>query len=377
MATLTPIEGRKKESRIHKLISEFGTRIITIAAALGFSNVISILYAVWVNLSQDKWFQARRLSFILAAQAFIVLIALCIPLKDPTWIDEEDSDEWTNDKTEALREVMKASGYENNPSGWEKAKKEADSASDKYQSVWKGLWFSWFILYLILACKNYPGVYLDFQLGQPDFDQFQRMYFFDIASDLFHNVAIIMILFCYFVLSEPSNADNKKKYRERRSNYYGWIAIVVVFTVLEVIVVGSEAHILDENYYTTNFTTIKGSYLKVTETFKLISGISAATAMALYFSRLNSRFLKTQVVLLALFYLYAAIQPSYPKLSTQDSMTIAIFIAVLVLKCLWFVYVALLIESGRLQFYFVRVRSLNRDVAKEFRNFKKLLDQAS
>ncbi len=378
MATLTPIAGRKRKGYLQKLISECGIRIIAIATALGFGNVISISYPLLVKLTENEWLLRNRMSAILGTQAIIILIVICIPLREPNWIDEEDPEEWTGDRAEALREVMKTSGYENNPKGWAKAKAEADSASSRYQNVWKGLWFSWFILYLILAYKSYPGICPDLSTTKPEFPLFQRLYFLDIASDLSNNVATLMILFCFFILATPDKGDNSRKYRKSQSNYYGWIAMVIVFTVLEAVVVGSKVHILDAAYYDlADLSTLRASYTSVTEAFKLISGLGAATIMALYFGRLNSRFLRTPVTLLVLFYLYAAIQPSYPRVGIPDSITIAIFIAVLILKCLWFVYVALLIESGLLQFYFVRVRSLNRDVGKEFDTFEKLQERAS
>lgn len=109
------------------------------------------------------------------------------------------------------------------------------------------------------------------------------------------------------------------------------------------------------------------------EKFKLFSGIFAGVAMALYFGRFQSKFLKSPQWLLILFYFYVAIQPLFVYFDKPEYATIIIPIA-LFLKCLLILYMFWLFESRRLLFYLVRVRRTDDQVDREYQDFYKIWD---
>jgi hypothetical protein len=121
----------------------------------------------------------------------------------------------------------------------------------------------------------------------------------------------------------------------------------------------------------------------------LVSGIVGAIGMALYMGRLQSKFLGPSSGLVITLYSYTAIQPlfiflvSVPEGKQVFEETTVTLIAVLlinvalILKCLLYLYVALLVKSGSLLFYFVKVRRTYLNVDRERQEFRKFLKRES
>lgn len=97
--------------------------------------------------------------------------------------------------------------------------------------------------------------------------------------------------------------------------------------------------------------------------------------MALCIGRLGSMFLKPPLFVLVLLYVYSSIQALFLTFGEKGSeeWKIALMTVALVLKCLLFLYVTYLYQSGRLLFYFVRVRRVHENWDEEWKNFSSLL----
>jgi hypothetical protein len=106
----------------------------------------------------------------------------------------------------------------------------------------------------------------------------------------------------------------------------------------------------------------------------LVSGIAGGIAMALYVGRLQSKFLGPRPWLLIALYSYTSIQPLFVYLGKETVWTVLLIDLALVLKCLLYLYVAWLLQSGLLLFYFARMKRTYRAVRTQRRVFRELLE---
>ena len=90
--------------------------------------------------------------------------------------------------------------------------------------------------------------------------------------------------------------------------------------------------------------------------FTLLTGLYAGIYMALFVARLQSKFLDPSPLLVVLLFSYTAIQPLALYIQTRKEWAWAVLNYALVLKCLLYLYVFWLIESGDLLFYFREVK---------------------
>jgi hypothetical protein len=153
------------------------------------------------------------------------------------------------------------------------------------------------------------------------------------------------------------------------------VTFVFAFLVIEILLVNLPATIGEESArYGLN----------------LASGIAGGIAMALYVGRLQSKFLGPSPRLVIALYSYTAIQSLFVFLvegpeamvvsinaATVTSVAVILINVALILKCLLYLYMAWLFQSGRLLFYFVRVRRTYQRVETEWLEFRKLLDEDS
>lgn len=105
--------------------------------------------------------------------------------------------------------------------------------------------------------------------------------------------------------------------------------------------------------------------------FRVLSGLISAVAMMMYVGRLDSVFLGVAIHVLVPLYIYAAIQPGWPVLhglitaakgpvdhaaSALESVESVLFAYAWFAKLLLFIVSAWLYDTGRLEYYFLRVR---------------------
>jgi len=191
----------------------------------------------------------------------------------------------------------------------------------------------------------------------------------DVAATFFNNCATLVFLFCYFILSHSTVVKTQSGQSRSVIEWHRWVAVLFVFTAIEVVFVALAFNAIPNNF---NLTPEH-----VSVSFNWISGIASATVMALFVGRLDSKFLECPTWVLVLLYMYTAIQPLFALLGEGHRWwTIILINAALVLKGLLYLYLTWLFQTGRLLFYFVRIRRLYDRVGTDFRDFSGLLRKA-
>lgn len=345
----------KAEVSFEQWTLKFGKRLVAI---LGSGVVLTALSTAYKALSTSGLERLLEwLPFFVAAIQFgVIFLAIVFASNLPQLAqDDEVIDEPTLVTSMAPHEerVMKASGY-NRVKDWNQAKYFAVSVLHQFRNYWMALWIFWLCLYFTLAVLYVPH-------GMPQ----SASSWLQVAATFFNNCATLMFVFCYEVLSQDTITKTPGGHLKSTVTWPRWVAVLILFTVLEVIAVALGLEQPDPS---------GGQKGSIISTFNQISGVTAATTMALFVGRLDSKFLEGPGWFLVLLYLYCAIQPLFELLGSKDQWWILVLINVaLFLKCLLYLYMTWLFQTGRLLFYFVRVRRLVHQAEGDFKDFISLL----
>ena len=96
--------------------------------------------------------------------------------------------------------------------------------------------------------------------------------------------------------------------------------------------------------------------------------------MALFVGRLQSKFLGPRFWILYLLYSYTAIQPLVLYIEKHPGWGVIVLDFALFLKCLLYLYMTWLFQSGLLLFYFARMERTYRAVRAQRKAFQGLLE---
>jgi hypothetical protein len=111
-----------------------------------------------------------------------------------------------------------------------------------------------------------------------------------------------------------------------------------------------------------------GSWGSAQYVYDVGSGLLACVAFALLVGRFDSKFIDASPGLLVLLYCYAAIQPLWILAavngggSSSGTFALLLYVSAMVFKALFYPFLRWLMQSGRLLFYFGRVRDLYESV---------------
>jgi hypothetical protein len=346
-------------------LKNYAAKILSLGVV---STLLSTIYGA-ITRNAGTWFvgDPQRRGWIIpiidATQFLIIFIVLLIPVKGPNTIHDEETPAGNLEpsflgKGASRKTLMEACGYQNDPQGWAKAKEIAENVYNQYLNLWRFLWLSWLLLYLILAIKSIPNLYED--PNRPGL----LMYVLDVTSTFLNNCAALIILFCYFILAKPTVSESRRDISKQQVEWIRWITIAIVFTIVEAVFLGITLKFPD---------ALHVDYKLVVKVFGWTSGISSATIMALYAGRLDSKFLDSPTWLLVMLFSYASIQPLFAVLGDNLWGSLILVNAALFFKCIWFLYMAWLFETGRLLFYFVRIRRLYQQVNTDWKDFSSVL----
>ncbi|HEV7376570.1 MAG TPA: winged helix-turn-helix domain-containing protein [Pyrinomonadaceae bacterium] len=313
---------------------------------------VAVSTAFYVSVDTRKW----AMPVVCIVQFFVIFFALVYPLHEPKGLrtNREDAEE----DSQLNKDIRTSTGYERS-SAWNIASDTAKDALERYTKYWQYLLASWLLLYALLTFIGYGGLNLNNLSAQRDLSQQEIA--LRIATTTFNNCNTLMIILCFFILNEPIiNKAGKRKIKD--ASWTKGAAFVIVFLVIEISLVAVP----------TPFQ--KSDILKVTSS---VSGIAGGIAMALYFGRLQSKFLGPPPWLLITLYSYTAIQPLFMFLAAPEVWAVILLDVALILKCLLYLYMAWLFQSGRLLFYLVRVRRTYQKVEMEWQDFRKVLEEES
>ena len=237
------------------------------------------------------------------------------------------------------------------PQAWEHGASPlrlASAAAVDLRRYWGAAWTFWLFLYLALMAASLVGLMPI--IGDPPPAGVRWLV---VGLNLIQNGATVMLLLGYEVLARPTiEADLTRK---QVLPTEAWLAFALLLPLLEAGVVGG------------------GLSWEIQQAFGWISGFAQGTALALMVGRLDSKYLEPPALVIALLYVYAAIQGAWPALQAHDELMLVLSFFALVLKCLLFLFVAWLFESRVLLFYLERVRQLDRDVRREREAYLRLV----
>jgi DNA-binding winged helix-turn-helix (wHTH) protein len=195
-----------------------------------------------------------------------------------------------------------------------------EKALSQFTKWWSAMLLSWVALYLVYAWETW-GIDCSANAGsQPA----------SILEAILNIVNTSLVILCYDVL-------NKEPGRRRKSGLFTGPAAIGL-ALLAVIPLLSGLRVLTPDQGLAAFT--------------LLTGLYAGIYMALFVARLQSKFLDPAPLLVVLLFSYTAIQPLALYIQTSKEWAWVVLDYALVLKCLLYLYVFWLIQSGDLLFYF-------------------------
>lgn len=221
------------------------------------------------------------------------------------------------------------------------------SASDllaNFKICWIILLLGWIPLYLVFSLSAYEFTKSD-----------APVYAFNVFINLFSYINTLCIGYGFKILHNATVPEDET-YSSENFIVYGAISIAGL-CLLEFFLPGNEQTAL---------------------IFKIIGGVTAGIVMALFVGRFQSKFLNLNIFLLIAFYFYIVIQPlvlfiGQSKTTVPPVIEPIILLIAFILKFILILYVFWLIESGRLLFYFVRVRITKSEADDQWVLFQKFL----
>jgi DNA-binding winged helix-turn-helix (wHTH) protein len=197
-------------------------------------------------------------------------------------------------------------------------------ATRQFTKWWSAMLLSWVALYLVYAWETWGIDCSANASSQPA----------SILEAILNIVNTSLVILCYDVL-------NKEPGRRRKSGIFTGPAAIGL-ALLAVIPLLSGLRVLTPDQGLAAFT--------------LLTGLYAGIYMALFVARLQSKFLDPAPLLVVLLFSYTAIQPLALYIQTSKEWAWVVLDYALVLKCLLYLYVLWLIQSGDLLFYFREVK---------------------
>ncbi len=328
-----------------------------VSLALGVTVALSVLYLLFHHFVPGWRSAIGGPTFVLS---LLQVVAVAVALGFSFIIFDRGGRNFPTSSSTADASVMEACGYIDS-SEWETAKSIAREALKRYNRYWKLLLGSWVLLYLTIAFTP---------TAEPLSGSEQQYYFaLRIAATFFNNWNSLALALCYVVLNYPTApgevGPNRSHIRLAKIIMISGVIGISLFALFEALSVFA----------------LRPEWLGASEARNVLfrgdvaSGLIGGLALAQYVGRIQSRFLSPPTFFPLAFYLYAVIQPLYLFIPDPQG-GVVIIEAALILKCLLYLYMAWLFNSGRLLFYLVRVKSMYETVDAEWKAFLLGLDKA-
>jgi serine/threonine protein kinase len=282
----------------------------------------------------------------------------------------------------------KATDYET-AGEWKAASNSAGIVLKQYLRDWKGILMAWFALYFLLILKGLPPFGFGKLSGNPE-KLYQDLWivFLSIIITGLNNYSAWKIFLCFNLLNKQTEIRQEDQTVDDPA-YSNGFKLVVAFSIVEVLTLAvfwalmeplfaepvSPAPVLVKSVLVEPNMT-RDVLTTILQVFSGASGIIGGIAMALYVGRLQNKFIGTATAVSIALYSYTAIQPLFLFLEGDPYWAVALIDIALFLKCLLFLYMAWLFQSGRLLYYLVRVRRIYPKLPEDWRNFRKVLRES-
>jgi DNA-binding winged helix-turn-helix (wHTH) protein len=300
---------------------------LILLVCIGTTVVLSIVIAVNGEAHSDAQAahsNAQAMSIASGAQCLVILLMF---LHSQFWMKALGFR--PNEKCKEA-DIVKA-GFKNQEE-FEKNRASLESNLKRYSWWWRGLLLSWVPLYIVFALGDFPH--------------------YRVFLVIFNLGNTFMLGACFYALNKK--VDEQDVDEQDSEHFAGGILNIAILFILAVVLV------------TLLFTeNLAGA--------TLLTGILAGITMALVVGRLSSRFLSPRFWILYLLYSYTAIQPLVLYIEGHPGWGLIILDFALLLKCLLYVYMAWLFQSGLLLFYFASVNRTDNALREQRKAFQKLI----
>lgn len=239
----------------------------------------------------------------------------------------------------------------------------AIEARGQIRRSWLWLWLSWMSLY---------GVAVAVELGRPRLSPHAYAVLKILLTSL-NNSAAASLLVTFWILSFVTVPIEERRDATRTSaDGVGGVAaaLVIGYGLAELATVLHGLRELADASEAAQRARIEA----LAGGFDIGSGLISAVIMAMFVGRLDSKFISASWAVIVTLYLYAAIQPSWSFLELVERTGAAnhgaerlVFVFAWLGKLVLFTVFAWMFHTGRLDFYFLRVRRLQAGVAADWR----------
>lgn len=330
------------------LIGTFFSKKLLLTHTYGFS--LDFLYKISLGI---------QVMVIFVVTLFSLYILINRTWGKELWIKKADVP-LNKEEQEKENKAMESCGYNYNEEKWDKAKGIANNALSEFKFYWFLIWCSWlflYIVYLIRHCLENHG---------------SNTKIIDFFLNPLSNANTLMLLICYLILFEITLAEEQTGISEK-PNWAPWASLFLIITFAEILI-----RSLDPS------NAASKGYIEI---FNWINGITSGAVMALFVGAFDTEFIKPKFVCTLLLYLYMAVQAIFPIILNDGQLSLAIFkndeelriaikllfsITTLICKTVLFLFVFKQIKSGRLLFYFIRIRKQHYDFGNKWSEFLKL-----
>ncbi|MDQ2855623.1 MAG: transcriptional regulator [Acidobacteriota bacterium] len=309
---------------------------------------VCVLLTLVISIALSLKGVTEAKAFASLAQFVVILIAFahCLRLRRPRGFGIIKQDREGD---------IKRAGYEDFED-FERDKESPRRALAQYTKYWQWLLLSWVVLYAFLAFSGFKHWDVDSLIVDQDQGSQSLGLMLSIFNALFNNLNTLLLVLCFNVLNK--NVQDEKEHRNvMEAPLTGLVVVVLAVTMFAFLFVAP----IDKRLIANGAS--------------LVSGIAGGIAMALYVGRLQSKFLGPRPWLLIALYSYTSIQPLFVYLGKETVWTVLLIDLALVLKCLLYLYIAWLLQSGLLLFYFARMKRTYRAVRTQRRVFRELLEE--
>jgi hypothetical protein len=235
-------------------------------------------------------------------------------------------------------------------------KPEASAAVRQLCKHWWWFWTSFIALYLVFFLQAMMKWDLQWILPTAGAAPIPA---WSVARNFLNNISTFLLVVCYAILNNVVVATDvdvlNENYTPLRLPLLRVIGLlsVVVFTVSELLYhsYGQSLAMYDRHL------------------FSWVSGFIGGVALALLVGRLQSKYLAPSMALVAALYAYAVIQGAMGAFEIRPLLQISLLTFAFGLKCLLFMFVAWMLESGVLLFYIDELRNVTKDRETKMKEF--------
>lgn len=365
---------RSEAPRFGSWLSHLGRQ--RYAQIAGLATAANLAIALAKSLPRDsRWMRWSSVWFETiqhGLQAFVILILLLALY--PRWFAR-----LKDERTDQCRFVVLVQG--------------------KFYAYWRLLWFTWFLLYVVLAGFSFATclrIENRYNSAGKDDDRIQFIKYLkdevELGPDQVDEQRKIdekTVRLAIAALEDREKLDDPEarqwlgdlptilQYQDLVSNFFNNLQTVVFFCCYSVLLCRRDeltggpteppiAYFALGLFLLSFFELIgiiAGVHLHDLGTFRWLSAFAGGVAMALFVGRLESRRFDAPTWLIALLYLYAVAQGAWALEGLTEIRPIvknAMFSLFLILKLLFFFYVLWALQSGRMLYYIYSLAKVSR-----------------